>query len=920
MDLNILQLLLFLCMKILVSGVGAAAEVRCIEREKQALLKFSGDLSGLTWGSEENKAECCDWDGVECTDTGHVVSIDPLTKLLRGKISPALRELKHLQSLSLHSDNLATDNLDWLSDLSSLYDLNLSGCNLRNVTNWVQPISKLSSLKELYLSGCQLHDSLSTFDVFANSTLSDLSSLDLSHNNLTSISTFDSMFNFSRSLEQVDLSYNQLDGHIPRTFLELRSLRDINLRGNLFRGVHKPLENLSHLRSVDISFNKLNVPLPHLFENLSEIISLRRIDLSNNQLFGSLPDITRFSSLQKLHLDNNRLDGVQTQSLDQPSCLEFLDLSYNQISGSLLDFGGFSSLYDLDLSGNQLKKLPKAMEQLFNLQSLNLSLTSLEGPITEHHLSNFTQLRCLDLSFNNVFFNSRFDWIPTFQLKQLSLSHCNIGPYFPNWIRKQNSLLYLSLSFAGISSTIPDWLWNMSSIQYLDLSHNNISGGIPHSPSNLDFVDLSYNNLSGPIPLSVFQNSSRVILFENLLSGSIFNLCTISEMYLITILILSDNQLDGELPDCWTNLYSLENLNLANNKFSGKLPPTLGTLKSLAILHLGNNNFTGELPSSLKNCTMLRMLDVGGNKLTGTIPSWIGTHLTKLAVLSLRFNSFHGSIPPTICYLIDIHVLDLSRNNISGRIPRCLNNFTFLVSNDGSSVLNYYRLWSFIWETMDEDDNALVQWKRQESEYKRLRNLKGIDLSSNKLVGTIPQAFSDLRALLFINLSRNHLTGNIISSIGQLDTLEWLDLSRNQLSGEIPNSLANLHFLSVLDLSYNNLMGKIPLGTQLQSFDSSTYIGNSQLCGEPLVKCPHDPSVDDHGKIDVVKEDDRFINRDFYICMVFGFITGFWIVVGTLVLKHSWRHSYFKFLNDIGDWIYVTTTMYVTRLKRKVMS
>ncbi|CAI9779424.1 unnamed protein product [Fraxinus pennsylvanica] len=112
-----------------------------------------------------------------------------------------------------------------------------------------------------------------------------------------------------------------------------------------------------------------------------------------------------------------------------------------------------------------------------------------------------------------------------------------------------------------------------------------------------------------------------------------------------------------------------------------------------------------------------------------------------------------------------------------------------------------------------------------------------------------------------------------------MEMLEILDLSRNQLSGEIPNSLADLNFLSVLDLSYNNFTGKIPLGIQLQSFNSSIYTGNSQLCGQPLAKCPGDisnGSASDHGEGNSFEEDDGFITHDFYICMAFGFIIGFW--------------------------------------------
>ncbi|CAA3031205.1 receptor 12 [Olea europaea subsp. europaea] len=905
-------------MNLLFSGVGAAAEVRCIERERQALLKFkeslTGDLSGLTWGSEEDKEECCNWYGVECSVTGHVIRLDLSDKHLRGTISPALQELQHLKYLSLTNNNMTIDNLNWLSDVPLLSYLDLSGINLRNVTNWIQPITKLSLLEKLYLSGCQLHDNLPAFDFFANSSSSCLSDLYLSHNNLTSFSTLESLFNFSRILSHLDLSYNQLDGPVPGTLLKLHFLEELNL---------EDITRFSSLKELYLGNNHLDGFHPQSFNQAS---SLEVLDLSYNQLVGSLPDITRFSSLKELFLGNNQLDGVQPQSFNQASSLEFLDLSCNQLVGPLPDITRFSSLKklylsnnhldglhpqslhqpssleSLDLSGNQLKRLPEAIEHLLNLKYLNLSSSSLEGTITEHHLSNLTQLTKLDLSSNNVSFSFSFDWIPPFQLQMLCLSHCNMGPYFPNWIRTQNSLSELYLSFAGISDTLPNWLWSMTSIQLLDLSHNNIRGRISDLALKLNHyghLDLSHNNLSGPIPISVFQYSTTV--------G-------------IETLVLSDNQLDGELPDCWMNLNDLSVLNLANNKFTGKLSPTLSTLKRLTILHLGNNNFTGELPPSWKNCTQLRKLDVGGNKLTGTIPAWIGTHLTNLAVLSLRFNSLHGSIPPTICYLTDIHVLDLSRNNISGKIPQCINNFTSLVLNDGSTILEYNPFLYDYGRPRDDDDNALVLWKGQEFEYKRLRTLKGIDLSSNKLVGTIPQAFSDLRGLVFINLSRNQLTGNIISCIGQLDTLEWLDLSRNKLSGEIPNGLANLHFLSVLDLSFNNLTGKIPLSTQLQSFDSSAYAGNSQLCGDPLVECPRDPSVTDNGKENVVEEDDSFINRDFYICMAFGFITGFWVVVGTLILKHSWRHSYFKFWNSVRDWMYVTTTIYVTGFKRKFMS
>ncbi|CAA2980194.1 receptor 12 [Olea europaea subsp. europaea] len=825
-ELKILILLVFvLSLFMKPTSVLSAYEVGCIERERQALLKFKQGLiydSDIlsSWGSGEEKKECCKWEHVECSNkTGHVIRLDMFSILRGGKISPVLAELRHLNYLDFSYNDLRVDNLEWLSHLSLLKHLGLSGVNL-NQTNWVQPISKLSFLEELYLSGCQLGNTLPAFDIFANSSPSSLSVLDLSKNDLASFS------------------------------------------------------------------------MNHSFLNLKE-----------------------------LRLNDNQLNEFHPQSLEQPSSLEYLDLSNNKLGGSLPDLRAYSSLQQLALSNNQFKRLAEGIWQLSKLKKLDLSSNSLEGTITEEHLSSLANLDYLDLSYNSLALKLSSDWIPPFQMRTLYLRFCKVGPDFPKWLQTQESLSVLDMSFASISDTLPTWFWNLTSLSSLNLSYNHISGEIPgQSSSNVGFsspVDLSSNNFSGPIPIFLFR-SIDIRLSRNMFSGSISHLCTMSTPFTAEVLDLSDNQLTGGLPGCWILTGFLELLNLANNKFSGEIPPSLGSQIRLKMLHLRNNNLIGELPSSLKNCSDLRMLDVGGNKLTGTIPQWIGTHLTSLTVLSLRFNKFHGNIHPTICHLTDIQILDLSRNNISGKIPECFNNFTSFVQEGNSTESTRFYVYPNVQNHFESvpyvdtyADNVLVHWKGRESEYRKLGILKGIDLSSNKLVGTIPHHFAYMRGLVFLNLSRNHLTGNIISSIGQMERLEWLDLSRNKLSGKIPNSLAKLHFLSVLDLSNNNLTGMIPLGTQLQSFDPSMYAGNSQLCGLPLAECPRESPKPDHGHGSKIEEDDdEFISREFYICMAFGFITGFWSILVPLFLKHSWRHSFFNFWSNIGDWIYVTTMVH----------
>ncbi|GMP22080.1 hypothetical protein CsSME_00000251 [Camellia sinensis var. sinensis] len=535
-----------------------------------------------------------------------------------------------------------------------------------------------------------------------------------------------------------------------------------------------------------------------------------------------------------------------------------------------------------------------------------------------------SRLKFLLFSSNTLLtFNFCSDWVPPFQLDVIRLSSCKLGPHFPKWLQTQVNFSHLDISSAEISDVVPSWFWDLSpGLIYLNLSNNLIKGLLPDLSLKYHgylSIDLSLNHFMGPMPLAP-PNVTLLDLSKNKLLGSLSFLCAIMGMEL-TYLDLSNNSLSGELPSCWVHLTSLSIVNLAYNNFYGKIPRSMGSLGEIDTLNLRSNNFSGGVPSSLKRCTKLRMFDLGENKLTGKIPAWIGTHLTSLIVLSLRFNEFNGSIPRHICHLNQIQVLDFSHNRLSGNISHYFHNFTALVESKSSSAtisFYYMKFYGSYAQSGTYIENALVLWKGKESEYgNTLGLLKCIDLSSNELVGKIPKQVGSLAGLVSLDLSRNNLTGNIIQEVGWMKMLASLDLSANELSGLILAGLADLNFLSVLNLSNNRLSGKIPISTQLQSFDPSVYSGNPELCGLPLPnKCPGEEIVME--PLVIVQDDNNFITTGFYISMGLGFTLGFWTVFGTMIFNKPSRHAYFKFLDRIKNWFYVTTALRMARLQRRL--
>jgi len=441
-----------------------------------------------------------------------------------------------------------------------------------------------------------------------------------------------------------------------------------------------------------------------------------------------------------------------------------------------------SSLKFLELYSNKLKgKIPASLGFLYQLQSLRLDNNYLEGDINEMHLTNLSQLIELDLSDNSLSVKFATTWIPPFQLLKLGLACCKLGPSFPSWLQGQSQLEYLDISDAGIDDFVPYWFWNnLQFISKMNMSYNNLKGVIPNSTMKYvddgpDVIILSSNELEGVIP-GFLQHVDTLDLSKNKFSNLNTLLCENRVTAKIWTLDLSNNQIAGQLPECWEHLSSLKFLDLRNNKLSGKIPQSMGALVHLKALVLRNNNLIGELPLTLKNCSDLVLLDVGKNLLSGQISSWIGESMRKLKILSMRVNGFSGSVPVHLCYLRHLQVLDLSRNSLSGKFPTCLRNFSALMER---SVLPMamVRKRRIPYSALIYDSYLLLQWKGQDHEFRSPENLlKSIDLSSNNLTGELSKDIGYLVGLVSLNLSRNNFHGEIPSEFGNLSSLEFLQL------------------------------------------------------------------------------------------------------------------------------------------------
>ncbi|CAN6554378.1 unnamed protein product [Malus baccata var. baccata] len=117
-------------------------------------------------------------------------------------------------------------------------------------------------------------------------------------------------------------------------------------------------------------------------------------------------------------------------------------------------------------------------------------------------------------------------------------------------------------------------------------------------------------------------------------------------------------------------------------------------------------------------------------------------------------------------------------------------------------------------------------WHPHES---KVLNIKLSDLG---LKGPFPHGIANCTSLTGLDLSSNKLSGPLPEDIGRIISfITTLDLSSNSFSGQIPTNITNCSYLNVLKLDSNQFTGNIPLGIGQLGRMKSFSVANNQLSG-----------------------------------------------------------------------------------------
>jgi Leucine-rich repeat (LRR) protein len=361
----------------------------------------------------------------------------------------------------------------------------------------------------------------------------------------------------------------------------------------------------------------------------------------------------------------------------------------------------------------------------------------------------------------------------------------------------------------GLKGQVPSELAHLPKLEKLLLDVNMITGDIPVIPS-LTHLSLGLNMLDGTLPpFDTMTNLQVLALSENMLQGSLPE--SMSKLTQLQVLGLGGNELTGEITPIYVML-KLQELYLDFNSFSATLDnSSFFRLSNLRVLDLNNNKLSGPLPDVLWNLTKLEVVDVHFNALGGRIHAVEITH--PLQYLDVSSNILVGGLPPSMDKFAKLTHLDVTSNRFDDLLPTTLG----ALSNMKTLLLGDNNMFG---------PQPIPDWLQH------MTHLKHLSLQATSRTGAIPDWFAtSLEHLSMVDLGWNHLDGTLSTTLGQLRDLEYLLLNRNRFEGSVPTFVSS--GLKILLVDNNKFVGEL---SEADFCEVSVLIAD---CGNPNEGCPN---------------------------------------------------------------------------------
>ena len=440
--------------------------------------------------------------------------------------------------------------------------------------------------------------------------------------------------------------------------------------------------------------------------------------------------------------------------------------------------------------------LPNVFNNFIQLKILNLD----NSPKTIGTISSslFTLSKLSKLSLQNISLTGTLP-IGLFSLpslSEISITYTKIYGTIPTEIGNLKSLTKITFFYNSLSGTIPTEIGLCTNITYVLARNMQLSGTLPSELGRLTkatYFNVRSNYLSGTIPLSIgnMKNVDNFNLRNNMLTGTIpTSFCNFN---VVRYFYVSVNSLTGPIPECF-NYTKIIFFFMYDNRLSGTIPSFLKNANDIEQLLLQSNNFKGSLNSvfdGTNNYNRLSTIDVSNNDITGEIPDVLFSY-PNLEVLNIGSNCFLQSkfpISSVICQAPRLQSLILDGFSTGKACPN-LDYDAYLIGSIPTCIFTMAYL-----QTLHLSGIGL------RTKFPELENvtssLQILSLPYNMISGTIPTVIQT-HNFNYLDLSHNKLTGSLSSNLSTALNDNFCAVDNNRLSGEIWPSLNDAKNISIL--------------------------------------------------------------------------------------------------------------------------